>query len=63
MKLFSSFLSLSSLIAVAIGTPLRTRNEATKDGDALLSVLDRISTGIVRVDAEVRNNNLEHATT
>jgi hypothetical protein len=51
---FSTFLLLGTLIAVVVGLPLNTRNVATKDGDALLSVLNRIGTGITRVDAEVK---------
>jgi hypothetical protein len=50
---FSSLLSLGTIITAVVGLPLTTRNVATKDGDALLSVLNRINTGIVRVDAEV----------
>lgn len=51
-------LCLSTLIADVVGVPLSTRNAATKNGDALVSVLERISTGIVRVDAEVSMLNL-----
>lgn len=46
-------LFVGTLVTVAAGFPLSTRSVATKDREALLSVLNRISTGIVRVDAEV----------
>lgn len=43
-----------------LGLPLNTRDVATKEGDAILSVLNRISTGIVRVDAEVGKPHFKH---
>jgi len=50
----SSLLSLSTLITFVVGFPLRTRSVAEPDIEAILSSLERVSTGIVREDAEVK---------
>jgi hypothetical protein len=52
---FTSLLSLSSLAAAVVGGPLQTlSNLAEPDINVILNVLDRVSTGIIKADAEVK---------
>jgi hypothetical protein len=55
IMLSGSLVLLSTLIATVAGVPVQTGHDlAAGDIDGILTVLDRVGTGIVKVDAEVK---------